>query len=119
MYKTNKGFEYEKIAQRYLSANGYRILAVNFFCRFGEIDIIAKKNEYLIFIEVKGRKNISAGYPREYVTKSKVKKLLLTVKYYMMVNNYADMNCRFDVLEVIYDAKKINHIKNAIEMEGF
>lgn len=116
MYNTNKGFEYEQIAQRYLKFNGYQIVAVNFFCRFGEIDIIAKKDRYIIFVEVKGRKNSKIGYPREYVTAKKKNKLILTAKYYMMLHNDDETNYRFDVLEIIFDEKKINHIENAINV---
>ncbi|HCS10675.1 MAG TPA: hypothetical protein DIV40_04380, partial [Clostridiales bacterium] len=57
MYNKNKGFEYEKIAKKYLRYNNYKILEVNFISKFGEIDIIAEKNDRLHFIEVKGRIN--------------------------------------------------------------
>lgn len=115
MYKENKGFYFEEIAKRYLQKNKYVILDTNFFCRFGEIDIIALKNSVICFVEVKGRKNTDFGYPREYVTPSKIKKIISAAKYYIMKKSYSDLSCRFDVIEIIADKKEINYIENAFE----
>lgn len=115
MNKENKGFYFEEISKRYLQSNGYIILETNFFCRLGEIDIIALKDNVISFIEVKGRKNTDFGYPREYVTPSKIKKIISTAKYYLMKKNYSDINCKFDVIEIISDKKIINYIENAFE----
>ena len=115
MYKENKGFYFEEIAKRYLQNNKYIILDTNFFCRFGEIDIIALKDGIVSFIEVKGRKNTDFGYPREYVTPSKIRKIISAAKYYIMKKNYSDIKCRFDVIEIISDKKEINYIENAFE----
>lgn len=116
MYKENKGFCFEEIAKRYLQSNNYLILDTNFYCRLGEIDIIALKNSVICFVEVKGRKNIDFGYPREYVTPSKIRKIIAAAKYYLMKKSYSDLNCRFDVLEIIEDKKEINYIENAFEV---
>ncbi len=116
MYRGNKGFYFEEIAKRYLLINKYIILDTNFLCKFGEIDIIALKDGVLIFIEVKGRKNVDFGYPSEYVTPVKIKKIISTAKYYLMKKNYDDVKCRFDVIEIIIDKKEINYIENAFEV---
>lgn len=116
MYKGNKGYKYEQISKSYLISKGYHILDTNFLCRFGEIDIIAMYKDILVFVEVKGRKNTLHGYPREYVTENKIKKLVLTAKYYLKTKKIFDKQCRFDVIEVIEDNKKINHIKNIIDV---
>jgi len=113
MYDKNKGFEYEQIAKRYLLDNNYEIEETNFTCRLGEIDIIARLDGRLHFIEVKGRKNTDYGYPREAVTLSKQKKLIRVVKYYFMLKGSDDFSCQFDVIEIIMDEKTINHIENA------
>ncbi|MGB4439357.1 MAG: YraN family protein [Sedimentibacter sp.] len=113
MYEKNKGFEYEKIAEKYLLDNNYAIEERNFTCRLGEIDIIARKDGILHFIEVKGKKNTEYGYPREAVTLSKQKKLIKVVKYYFMLAGSDDFLCQFDVIEVIMDEMTINHIENA------
>lgn len=115
MYRENKGFCFEEVARRYLKSKGYILLEVNFFCKFGEIDIIAAKDDALVFVEVKGRKNTDFGYPREYVTPRKIRKIISTANYYIMKNKYDDISCRFDVIEIINDTKEINHIENAFE----
>jgi putative endonuclease len=98
MYNKNKGFKYEKIAEEYLLAKGYKILEVNFASRFGEIDIIGQKDGRLHFVEVKGRKNTEHGYPREAVTPAKQKKLRSAAKYYFMLKEKDDYPCQFDVI---------------------
>lgn len=113
MYDKNKGFQYEKIARKYLLDKSYEIKEENFFCRFGEIDIIAEKDGRLHFIEVKGRKNLDHGYPREAVTLSKQKKLIGAAKYYFMLAGSDDFPCQFDVVEIILDDNVINFIENA------
>ena len=62
------GTAYEKMAGEYLKTQGYEILQYNFRCRMGEIDIIAKDHGYLVFIEVKYRRDKSCGHPAEAVT---------------------------------------------------
>lgn len=113
MYDKNKGFEYEGIAKKYLIGNNYKILEENFICKFGEIDIIAKKDGRLHFIEVKGRINTKHGYPREAVTYTKQKRLISAAKYYFMLNGKDDYFCQFDVIEIILESKELNHIENA------
>ncbi|WP_313346341.1 YraN family protein [Sedimentibacter sp.] len=113
MYDKNKGFEYEKIAERYLLKNQYSIIERNFISKFGEIDIIALKDDRLHFIEVKGRKNLSFGYPREAVTRLKQKKLISAAKYYFLLTGKDDVPCQFDVIEIIMENRVINMIENA------
>lgn len=113
MYDKNKGYEYEKIAKNYLLDKGYVILEENFNCRFGEIDVIAVKDERLHFVEVKGRLNTEHGYPREAVNKQKQKRIISAAKYYFMLKGTDDMFCQFDVIEIIIADNEINHIENA------
>ncbi len=113
MYNKNKGFEYEKIAKKYLRYNNYKILEVNFISKFGEIDIIAEKNDRLHFIEVKGRINAKHGYPREAVTFTKQKRLRSAAKYYFMLKGKDDYLCQFDVIEIILESRELNYIQNA------
>lgn len=65
MYAKNKGFEYEKIAKKYLVDKKYKILEENFISRYGEIDIIAFRDNRLHFIEVKGRKTSNMVIPKK------------------------------------------------------
>lgn len=113
MYKENKGYEYEEIAKKYLINNTYKIIEQNFISKFGEIDIIATKDGVLCFIEVKGRKNSEFGLPREAVSKYKQQKIIFAAKYFLLKGNYGDVQCRFDVIEIILDEKQINHIEDA------
>ncbi len=102
----------------YLRARGYRIVASQYRCRFGEIDLIARGGGGLCFVEVKVRSNLHYGLPREYVTRSKQSKLRATAEYYLAVHD-ADAVCRFDVAEVYTDkahtpaATRIEYIENA------
>lgn len=98
-------------ASRYLKKKFYKILEVNYMVPFGEIDIICKKKEKYIFVEVKARDSINFGYPREAVNFAKQQKIKRVAQYYIMLNKLEDKDIRFDVLEIIGD--KITHIENA------
>jgi putative endonuclease len=113
MYKENKGYQYEEIAKKYLLKNDYKIIEQNFTSKFGEIDIIAQKDGMILFIEVKGRKNTDFGMPRDSVTINKQKKIIASSKYFLLKKNYTDVQCRFDVIEIILDDKTIEHIEDA------
>lgn len=113
MYESNKGNTYEDIAVKYLLDKGYIVKERNFTCRMGEIDIIADDKDTIVFIEVKGRKNSDFGMPSEYVTASKIKKILATSRYYLMKMGQSDSFCRFDVIEIVSKDYEINHIENA------
>lgn len=102
----------------YLRRRGYTLLAHSFRCRFGEIDLIARKSGVLCFVEVKTRSNLTCGLPREYVTAAKQERLRKTAAYYLMVKEL-DCPARFDVAEVYTDdahdprATRIEYIENA------
>lgn len=101
----------EDTAVLFLSEKGYNIIKRNYAHRFGEIDIIAKNNEYLVFVEVKYRKNIKNGYPREAVNSKKQEKIRNTALAYISENNISDIAMRFDVIEIL--GGQIEHIENA------
>ncbi|MCL2676187.1 MAG: YraN family protein [Firmicutes bacterium] len=115
MDKTNKGKIGEDIAANYLKKSGYEIIRRNFRTELGEIDIIAAGEGYLIFVEVKLRKNEDFGYPSEWVTDAKIKKICQTASQYMDKFGLLDLNVRFDIIEVYFEQKEINHIKDAFE----
>ncbi|MFI3230981.1 MAG: YraN family protein [bacterium] len=105
----------EKIAIDFLIKNGYNIKISNYARQCGEIDIIAQKDDYIHFIEVKYRKNTNYGYPREAVTKSKQTKIKKTSLYYIQELgeeiDIKEIGYSFDVIEII--DKEINYIPNA------
>jgi len=113
MNNIQKGKIGENIALKYLINNKANILETNYRINSGEIDIIAKFNEELVFIEVKSRTNIKFGHPSEAVDYKKIRKIINTAKYYLLKNNLNDVPIRFDVIEIYLKDKKINHIVNA------
>ena len=113
----------EKAAATYLRKIGYRIIALNFTNttgrRLGEIDIIAKDGQELVFVEVKTRKEPLSGkiiLPEENINRSKLFKFKKIVDYYLKTNNLWDEAYRFDEISLIYkeDQKsfKLKHLKN-------
>lgn len=106
----------EDIATNYLENLGYTILKRNFIAIQGEIDIIAKDKEELVFIEVKTRTNALYGAPVDAVTIPKQKHLISTVNYYLYANHLENEFVRIDVIEVYLRDNdfQINHIKQII-----
>lgn len=106
----------EDYAGTYLLKNGYKILYRNFFTKRGEIDIIAQKNNCIIFIEVKTRTNCKYGTPAMSVNYYKKKHIKNSIKIFLHKNNIINHSVRFDVIEVLIecDKYKINHIKNIL-----
>ena len=92
----------EAQAAAYLRKKGYDLIAHSYHCRFGEIDLIARKGKTLCFVEVKTRTNLHCGLPREYVTPAKQEKLRKTAAFYLMEKEL-DCPVRFDVAEVYSD----------------
>ena len=111
-----KGKLGEDCAANFLEAKGYSIVARNFRIRSAEIDIIAKADEVIVFVEVKARSNIRHGLPREAVTLRKQKKIIEAAGIFLQ--DFPDYACRFDVLEVYLHSGRaeINHIENAFEV---
>jgi len=108
----------EDIALKYLNNKGYTTVATGFRSRFGEIDIIAKNNECLTFVEVKTRKSAAFAHAREYVSKNKQRKITATANFWLMKRPTA-LQPRFDVIEVYAKdgdytkPPEIIHIENA------
>lgn len=99
MNHRSTGEYYEETAVKMLEKNGVQILARNFRCRAGEIDIIARDEEYLVFIEVKYRNNGTSGLPEEAVNVNKQKKIVHTAKFYLCrYDQSEDIPIRFDVI---------------------
>ncbi len=113
MKKLNKvvGNKGELQAKIFLQKNKYKILEMNYTCKLGEIDIIAKEKETIVFVEVKTRASCQYGRPMEAVTPYKQNKVRTVAKYYLMLNDALEKDVRFDVIEILDD--EINHIKNA------
>ena len=108
------------LAARFLREKGYRILSSNFRCRLGEIDIIAAKGGYIVFAEVKTRRQDALFAPREAVTAAKRRRLIQTAGLYLS-RFPSELQPRFDVIEVVTESSaalrvvEINHIQGAYE----
>ena len=112
-----KGAWGEKAARQYLEAHGWHTVTVNFRTRLGEIDIIAENEKYLIFAEVKTRKNARYGAAREAVTPAKQAKLIAAAEAWLQ-ESPTEKQPRFDVIEVYGEEgapvpPRINHLENA------
>lgn len=112
MNKRTTGTEYETLAAKYLEQQGYKIIEKNFRCRQGEIDLIAREGPYLVFIEVKYRKNASMGTAIEAVNTKKQNVIRKVASYYLVSNHLSQQTpCRFDVIGIT--GEQIELIKNA------
>lgn len=109
-----KGKRGESIAKDYLISKGYKILFTNYRNKIGEIDIIAKDKDILVFIEVKTRSNTNYGYPYEAVNKKKQHKIINCSYLFINCFNYKNYQIRYDIIEVYLTPKvRINHILNS------
>jgi len=113
--KQNRGTSGEKIAQNYLEKRGYKHLDSQWHSRYGEIDLVMKENDELVFVEVKLRKNNKYGHPEEMVTRDKTEKIKKTALEYIA----ADLEkyfWRFDIVAItgnILDYE-IHHFRDTI-----
>ncbi len=109
----------EDCAAEFLTAKGYTIVARNFRIRSAEIDIIARTDDVIVFVEVKARSNIRHGLPVEAVTFRKQKKIIEAASVFLQDENFCNCACRFDVVEIFLSngrVEEINHIENAFEV---
>jgi putative endonuclease len=107
----------EARAAEFLEAQGYQIVERNWRCEYGEIDLIARKDSVLVFIEVKARTSQRFGYPEEAVTPTKQQHLIeATQTYLQTLTEQEDGDWRIDVIAVerAADGPQIHHIENAI-----
>lgn len=116
MNKRKVGQEKEKMACRYLEEKGFEICSVNFWCRFGEIDIIAKDGEYLVFVEVKYRRTAECGGSLYAVSPLKKHRICECARYYLYRKRLpSETAVRFDV--VCIEGNQILHIEHAFEVQ--
>lgn len=108
----------EAMAAAYLKKKKYRLLAANYHCRFGEIDLIVSNSQYLVFVEVKLRKSADFAQALEHVDYHKQNRIRTTAEMYLS-ENPTDLQPRFDVIEIYApngtDTKKpdIYHLEDA------
>ena len=112
--KSAKGQEIEQLACDYLQSRGLALIETNYRCRRGEIDLVMKQNDTLVFVEVRYRKNQDFGGAKASITTSKQTKLHATALHYMQQHQH-NTNARFDVIAVTGAATRenIEWIQNA------
>ena len=116
--KQQLGEKGEAIAVQQLKKDGYKILETNYLTKLGEIDIIAKDRDTIVFVEVKARRSVHFGSPKEAVSTQKQKKISLVALYYLKTTNQMTTKARFDVVAVNLnrDQPWVEIIKNAFEL---
>lgn len=111
----------EKVAEKYLTSKGYKIIEKNYWKPWGEIDLIGKKNNLLVFFEIKTRENRYLIYslPEQAVNQAKQNKLKKICYTYLSDKKYpANQEWQIDIISIAVDKEKlkakINHIENAV-----
>ena len=118
MKRRETGIRGEKLARDFLKKRGYRILETNYRCPEGEIDIIARHKDSLVFIEVRTKKSLEFGSPEESITLTKKERLRTTASHYRQSHNSLPLSWRIDFVAVELDQKdrpsRIELIENAV-----
>ena len=102
----------EKIAANYLLKNGYKILERNFKARYGEIDIVARDRNILVFVEVKTRNDDQFGTPEEAVTRKKLREVIKTAQFYKLSHTNEPDELRIDVIAIQLTGSKTTYFKH-------
>ena len=118
--RSGLGHRGEEIASWFLGEKGYQILSTNYRCRWGEVDIVARDGEELVFVEVRTRHSAEYGSPEESLTAAKVRRLLATSRYYLQQHADAESGWRIDLvcIRLTPDRRleRIDHFHHAIEL---
>ena len=114
------GRQGEAVAEAFLRARDYRILARNFRCRSGEIDIVALDGNMLVFVEVRSRRGDRAGTPLESVTPRKQQQVVRVARVFLSQRGWSERCARFDVVGVRFDDDPpiVEHIAAAFDAQG-
>ena len=109
----------EEFVAKHLERQGFSIIAHNYRKRFGEIDLIAQKNDLIVFVEVKARHNPYID-PAEVIIHSKQRKIIMVAKEFLSTHTYINATYRFDVALVEYQKNEIilQYIENAFTAES-
>lgn len=109
----------EKAAAKFLQRNGMRILARQFSTRWGELDLIAREGESIVFVEVKTRRSSSTNHPAESVDLRKQTHLTKAALFWLKKNGLLNHRARFDVVTLVWSddsqAPEIEHLVNAFD----
>lgn len=108
------GKQHEDLAASYLQQQGLQLIERNFNCRMGEIDLIMRHNDTLVFVEVRYRSNDAYGSAIESVTYKKQQKILKTAQFYLMKKpQFQHLNYRFDIVGISQNGQTLDWLSNA------
>ncbi|MBI2999303.1 MAG: YraN family protein [Deltaproteobacteria bacterium] len=112
------GQEGERIAERYLKKEGYRLVERNYRCPVGELDLIALDRRVIVFIEVKTRTDERFGSPLEAVHRLKQQRMIKAALFFLSQHRLHDRESRFDVIGVSFSGREpvVEHVQNAFEI---
>lgn len=118
MKRRNTGILGEKLARDFLKKRGYRIVETNYRCPEGEVDIIARDRDFLVFVEVRTKKSLEFGSPEESITPVKKERMIAVASRYYQTHENLPQSWRIDVVAVELDQKdklkRIELIENAV-----
>ena len=118
MKRRDTGILGERIAQEFLKERKYQIVETNYRCPEGEIDIVSRHNDYLVFVEVRTKRSHEFGSPEESITTAKKERLKAAALYYQQAHNDLPPLWRIDVVAIELDEKarpsRIELIENAV-----
>jgi len=118
MKRRDTGILGEKLAKDFLRKKGYHILETNYRCPEGEIDIVARQKDFLVFIEVRTKTSLEFGSPEESITSAKMKRLRATASHYRQTHDNLPSSWRIDMVAVELDQNRkpsrIELIENAV-----
>ena len=118
MKRRDTGILGEKLAKDFLKKQGYRIKETNYRCPEGEIDIVAKHKDFLVFIEVRTKKSLEFGSPEESITPTKMERLMTVASRYRQTHDNLPPLWRIDVVAVELNQEgklsRIELIENAV-----
>lgn len=119
MKRSETGILGEKLSQNFLKKKGYRILETNYRCRYGEIDIVARQGDCLVFVEVRTKTNLMFGSPEESISYTKMQHMEQAAEYYIQEHRACGLSWRIDLIAIELDTnrrpQRIEQIENALQ----
>jgi putative endonuclease len=110
----------ERYARRHLEGKSYTVAAANYRCRWGEVDLVTRFGEEVVFVEVKTRRGADFGTPEESITPGKARRLVATAQHYLEQEGVEQSEWRIDLVSVHLDKsgklERISHIEYAVEL---
>ena len=111
----------ERVAKSFLVDKGYRVLETGFRSAWGEVDIVARDGDELVFVEVRTRRGTALGTPQESVTRAKAGRLIATAQSYMEEKGVTGTDWRIDLVSIVLDSRgrvqELSHLTHAVESE--